>query len=213
MRFIKILSTFLFIALSAQASGSVIYLNDNTVVNPYKIDASVDSFDTFYGYNTTNKWSTALSFAKSNTAVFFLAELNDQLALFALFDAFSQNKTGKGKYNFGFNAFKGNAAFSLIDDSGEMVNSNQANFSWGNKYGDGLVLTFDQSDFFGIDLSGSNASGLSGGFEFLTFDASNQATTIALSDGNFRVEAVPAPATLGLFSLAIFGLVFLRTRA
>ena len=199
----------LLVVVGFSAKADMVTLN-GTEVGVYQIDGSVTSFEEFYDHDSTHKWSTALPYAQSNTAVFFIAELNDQLALFGLFDAYTTNKTGSGRANFDFTMNSGNANYLLVDDSGDPRNNNQIAFTWGDKYGDGFILGFNTA--FGIDFDTqlTNRSGLGNGVQFLSFDANNQATTIALQSGNFNVAAVPEPAMLTLFATALLGFAGFR---
>ncbi len=199
----------LLVVVGFSANADMVTLN-GTEVGVYQIDDSVTSFEEFYDHDSTHKWSTALPYAQSNTAVFFIAELNDQLALFGLFDAYTTNKTGSGRATFDFTMNSGNANYLLVDDSGDPRNNNQIAFTWGDQYGDGFILGFDTA--FGIDFDTqlTNRSGLGNGVQFLSFDANNQATTIALQSGNFNVAAVPEPAMLALFATALLGFAGFR---
>ena len=107
------------VALSVgfSANATVIEL-DGTEVGAYNVDSSYTSFADFYGLNTVNQWSTALPYAEVNTGVFFVAELNSNLALFGLFDSYSPVDTDSGSLDFEYSFNEGNGAYTFVDDAG-----------------------------------------------------------------------------------------------
>ena len=201
------------VALSVgfSANATVIEL-DGTEVGAYNVDSSYTSFADFYGLNTVNQWSTALPYAEVNTGVFFVAELNSNLALFGLFDSYSPVDTDSGSLDFEYSFNEGNGAYTFVDDADEMSAGSALSFNWGDYYGDGFVLFFDLTRDIDMDALVSNVTGLDNGFKFLSFD-SNQASDIALASGNFNLSVnVPEPTSIAIMGLSLVGLASLRSR-
>lgn len=205
------------VAVAAMAAGfsanaSIIDVN-GTRVGAYDIDAAVASFEDFYDYNTVNSVSTALPYAEVNTGVFFVAQLESSLALFGLFDAYSDTATDAGTARFNYTFNEGTGAYVFLDDPSDRVVDSQVSFRWNEFYGDGFVLELDTTSNIDLDTIVRGITGLDNGFKFLSFDSNNQATDIALASGDFNLSVnVPEPTSIAIMGLSLVGLASLRRR-
>lgn len=203
------------LALSAgfSANAAIVEL-DGSQVGTYNIDASVASLEDFYALGTVNRYSTALPFAEVNTAVFFVGQLDSNLALFGLFDAYSATATDAGTAVFDYAFNQGTGAYTLIDDPREAVSGSQISFDWNEFNGDGFVLGLDTSSNIDLDTIVSSFTGLDNGFKFLSFDNNNQASEIALASGDFNLSVnVPEPTSIAIMGLSLLGLAGMRRKA
>lgn len=221
--FVKSSGLFSLFAWSIGANAGLLTFN-GVEVTALDLNGQVSSFEEFYDYNNSKKWSSNMGLEQSDTVILFTAELNNE---FAIFSAFGKYGAGKktGALFVSYVASSGSMLF--MDDPDELVGTNGISYVFTNYRNDGFIYGGLDDSFWSFDLSLTDARNLKGvkyisfadGLlgnasysELLTlgstFSVSN--TAISLTNAN-NVNLVSAPSTVVLFMFGL-GIITLRKR-
>ncbi len=204
-----------FICVSHNASAGLFTLNDTTDIESLSLS---ESFSSFYRYGKPNKASANTGYEEEGTAVMFLADYNDELALITLLDAAgTSHATRRAKMTLSdFNT----SDIVLVDDSGEST-ATGFKWRWVSCCTDGMVYKITDNNSFDIDINFYDIVGLSQ-FKFLSFDGDTVVGENILSTSfsiqskalapqptilTFQANVVTEPAIVYLFVFALVGLV------
>ncbi len=166
-----------------------------------------EDFISFYSYGSPDNASANTGFEEEGNAIMFLAEYDNELALFTLIDKpGSSHSTRYAEMAIsGFN----NADVIFVDDSGE-TNSAGFDWRWASCCTDGMIYRISDENNFDIDIAFNNTTGLNN-FKFLSFDSNGTLLAKNTVDESFSVQnkvtSVPEPSILSLFLYAVLGFV------
>lgn len=213
---IKAISLTVCLCFSSSVLASLITLVEENIHEAYQID---QSFEAFYNYGGkyqkagADKYSSNTGMEVSNyLTLFFVENLNQEVALFGLIDK-AKDKSG-GNMLLNIHVDQGDASllsFLLIDDSGDIKRKNtdldasdnawDIEWKWAKNYSDGFILTGFEHDDFQLSFSSSNFKGING-FNVLTFP---QPKVLAAAD-SLSVTSVNEPLSLLLFSFGLLAI-------
>lgn len=219
---VKVISLAILLLSSTNVSASLIAVMDESTQYTHQIN---QSFEEFYNYggkydkSGADKYSSNTGFEVSDyLTLFFVENLNKEVALFGLIDK-AKDKTS-GNLLLKIHVNQGDASklsFLLIDDSGDIKRKNtdldasdnswDIEWKWAKNYSDGFILTgFEQDDYL-LSFSSDKYKGLAG---IKTYAFSNSALPdLITAPANVTVSE---PHALLLFSLSIIALLGLRGR-
>jgi len=207
LKFLKttLLTMLVLLTSSFSANALLITINNTTEVGVLSLS---ESFTSFYSYGTSNSISSDTGYEQSNAGVMFLAEYDNELALFTTLNIANHANEG-GAVDMFISDFQ-SANVVLVDDADE-TNATGFKWAWNGCCSDGMVYKIDDKDNFDLDIVFSNASGLDNGFKFLSFSG-NQSPVSHDVGASFSVQTaqVSEPASLAIFALSVFGFMASR---
>ena len=209
------LASVLFVVASV-ANAGVITLNDSIEIEVLSLN---QTFTSFYNYSNS---SANAGFEQVNTAVMFLAEHNNELALFTLLDARESESGAAHSARTADLAITGfnEANVIFVDDSSES-NADGFSWTWADCCTDGMIYKIEDADNFDIDLTFSKITDEDMEFTFLSFSAGSltpQVINIVDDENKLSIQSatvpvpVPEPSTLAIFALAMIGLASRRIK-
>jgi len=151
-------------ASSLSAQAGFLSWNGNSI-EALDLNGNYSSFEEFYDYNSSFKWSSNTGLEESDTIVMFVAELNNEYGIFSTIS--SPIGGSAGQLSFDFSATAGSMLF--LDDPDESLDSSGVNFIYAANRSDGFIYgglgDFDWS-FIPTFFNAQNIDGL----KFISFD-------------------------------------------
>lgn len=188
------------------------------VISALDLNGAVSSFEEFYDYDNAKKWSSNTGLEIADKVVLFVAELNNEYAIFSTIS--NTNGGSAGALSVSYLASAGSMLF--MDDPDEVVGVSGISFAYAANRNDGFIFAGLDDATWSFNLSLTNPTnvtgvsyvsftdGLLGGATFsqsLSLDSSISIANTVSSSAN----PVNAPATAALFLLGL-GLISFRNR-
>jgi hypothetical protein len=215
-----IIIIFCFNSFINSANAGLFTLNNSTDIGVLSL---LESFSSFYSYGSVNKASANTGYEEEGTAVMFLAEYADELALITLIDAAGPSHSIR-RATMALSDFD-MLDVILVDDSAEST-SLGFKWRWLSCCTDGMVYKVRNNNrsSFDIDIDFYDFVGLSH-FKFLSFSDDNSVIEENILDTSFSIQTkampqpilfiahggiVPEPTILSLYLLALVCFVSAR---
>ena len=151
-------------ASSFSAQAGFLSWNGNSI-EALNLNGNYSSFEEFYDYNSSFKWSSNTGLEEVDTVVMFVAELNNEYGIFSTIS--SPTGGSAGQLSFDFSATAGSILF--LDDPDESIDSSGVSFVYAANRSDGFIYgglgDFDWS-FIPTFFNAQNIDGL----KFISFD-------------------------------------------
>ena len=199
----------LVMAVSTYTSAGIITSN-GSAVNPLSLG---ESFEDFYNWGNGNQYSSNTGLEVSNSVVAFMAEYQNDLALFMIF---SGQNGAAGVANFDITGTEG--GISYVDDpNNDPVNGSNVKLRYAQGRTDGIIYSGLQSDVWSIDVVFNHLKNINN-LTFLTFDGQGTSSVLyttstvpeAFSVSSIDVSAVVSAPAISLLTLLGFGFVTYR---
>ncbi|WP_281556467.1 hypothetical protein [Thalassomonas sp. RHCl1] len=197
----------------ASVNAGLFTLDHSNPINPLTLS---ESFTAFYDYGSPNRSSANTGYEQEATAVMFLAEYDEQLALFTLLDA-------KGGERVTRTADMTISDFNLsdvllVDDSGESHDSG-FQWRWFKCCTDGMIYRIRNQDKFALDISFTDIVGLNS-FKFLSFPDDVSSPEELPVGTSFSIQgrvpgqpsSVPEPSALLIFACGVIAVALIRLK-
>ncbi|WP_218310232.1 hypothetical protein [Alteromonas antoniana] len=199
------------VAFSSQAA--LITVNGTSLnvdaVNINEISAS--SFNNLY---SNSQFSANTGWEIANEMITFIAEFNNQFAIYSIFsDRFDANTGTAGSLTF---SATGAGVMMFRDDPGETTLGDTVLYNWAADRTDGLIWGTFSAESINTTHTFADVVGLNG-ITVYSFDANNTpfiaGTFDFIDDGAvIRYSSVSTPATLGMLTLALCAIWLRRCR-
>lgn len=203
--------------LIASANAGQITLNHINTITPLVLS---ESFTAFYRYGSPDRSSANTGYEQEATAIMFLAEYSEELALFTLLDAKGGSRETR-RADMTISNFSLSDVL-LVDDGGES-NSKGFHWRWFNCCTDGMIYRIKHKDSFELDIAFSKVVGL-GQYKFLSFTDEFTPPEELAVDATFSIQSkvqskvpnqlasVPEPSTLMILACGVIGVALVRRK-
>ena len=198
------------LGVSLSANAALVSVNGSSV-EALNLNSGYASFEDFYDYNSSNRFSSNTGLEVPNTLVMFVAELDNEFGIFGIVSDFSGGSAGA--LNLGVSGTSGNLTF--VEDPSDTVTASEVSFEYGADRTDGFIYSAFSSDIWTVNFDILESNGIAG-IQFINFIVGELGNasyspllgldeTIQIASATTPSSVVSAPSSFSL--MVLLGLV------